>query len=185
MLHCMILIIILWLWKRMVQLCTKGWTEWALCLNWLPTGSEIYVLECMCTRAYVRTCVRVLRETHVVGKMPIIDESGYTVLCTLSCNSSLSFYLFQTKVTKTIAMGADFQVLKSFGPSSDWLWRPMTLWTHWIWLSQLCHHSLVTVSHTGTVDPWSQGHFTWEFTSLLPYRPSSGGYKGDKTYPQP
>ena len=181
----MILIIILWSCKRMVQLCTKGWTVGAWCLNWLPTGSEIYVVECMCTRAYVRTCVRVLRETQMVSKRPIIDESGYTVLCTLFCNSSLSFYLFQTKVTKTIAMGADFQVLKSFGPSTDGLWRPMTLWPHWIWLSQLCHHSLVTVSHTGTVPPWSQSHFTWEFTSLLRYSLSSGEHKAYKTYPQP
>lgn len=97
MLHCMILIITLWLWKRMVQLCTKGWTVWALCLNWLPTGSEIYVLECVGTRAYVRTCVRVLRETHMVGKMPIIDESGYTVLCTLFLQLFSRFLFISTK----------------------------------------------------------------------------------------
>ena len=99
--------------------CTSREVPGTWCLNWFPIGSEIQVWQCVCMFDYMCTCEFLERECKWGQNA---NNWWMKVSFYLFYIFSLSFYLFQTKVTQTISKGAGrHPVLKSIGTSSDWL----------------------------------------------------------------
>ena len=97
-------------------------------LNWFPISSEIHVLQCVHVFDYMCTCECLERECqwgqNVNNWWVKVYSSVYPFYI-----FSLSFYLFQTKVTKTISKGGE----QTFSPQKHWPFRD---WLRGQWPSE-------------------------------------------------